>query len=90
MEDLLEDLGKEAVSPLHPPLPLSSPQVWPNRITLPLSSSADPQLVIRCGIPASLPQVWQPQPGGLLGVRLSKVEGLPSKGEEGWGSIAVC
>jgi len=53
-EDLLKDLNKQAV--------------FPNRITIPLSSSADPQLI------------WQPQMTGILGVKLKSVKGLPRRG----------
>ena len=53
-EDLLEDMGKEVI--------------FPNRVTLPLSWTADPQLI------------WQPQLSGILGVRLKSVSGLPKKG----------
>lgn len=56
-EDLLEDMGKEVI--------------FPNRITLPLSWTADPQLI------------WQPQVSGILGVRLRTVSGLPKKGSGG-------
>jgi len=53
-EDLLEDLGKQAV--------------YPNRITIPLSWTADPQMI------------WQPQLSGILGVKLKSVKGLPRRG----------
>eukprot|EP00092_Neocalanus_flemingeri_P008919 GFUD01009594.1.p1 GENE.GFUD01009594.1~~GFUD01009594.1.p1 ORF type:complete len:558 (-),score=154.47 GFUD01009594.1:168-1682(-) len=56
-EDLLEDMSKEIV--------------FPNRVTLPLSWTADPQLI------------WQPQLTGILGVRLRTVSGLPKKGSGG-------
>ena len=53
-EDLLADMSKEVI--------------FPNRVTLPLSWTADPQLI------------WQPQLSGILGVRLRTVAGLPKKG----------
>ncbi|XP_023332371.1 extended synaptotagmin-3 [Eurytemora carolleeae] len=53
-EDLLEDLNKHAV--------------YPNRITIPLSWTADPQMI------------WQPQISGILGVKLRSVKGLPRRG----------
>ena len=53
-EDLLEDMSKEVI--------------FPNRVTLPLSWTADPQLI------------WQPQLAGILGIRLRTVSGLPKKG----------
>jgi len=53
-EDLAEDMSKDII--------------FPNRITLPLSWTADPQLI------------WQPQLTGILGVRLRSVSGLPKKG----------
>jgi Ca2+-dependent lipid-binding protein len=53
-EDLLEDMSREVI--------------FPNRVTLPLSWTADPQLI------------WQPQLSGILGVRLRTVTGLPKKG----------
>lgn len=52
--ELVEDMGKEVV--------------FPQRLTLPLSWSADPQLV------------WHPQVTGMLVVRLKSVRGLPRKG----------
>jgi len=56
-EDLLEEMDKEIV--------------FPNRVILPMSRTADPQLV------------WQPQVAGILGVRLRSVSGLPKKGSGG-------
>jgi len=53
-EDLLKDLKKQAV--------------YPNRVTIPLSWTADPQLV------------WQPQMTGILAVKLSSVKSLPRRG----------
>jgi len=53
-EELTEDLEKQAV--------------FPNRITIPLSWTADPQ------------QIWQPQMTGILGVKLKSVKGLPRRG----------
>jgi len=53
-EDLLKDLSKQAV--------------YPNRVTIPLSWTADPQLI------------WQPQISGILGVKLKSVKGLPRRG----------
>jgi len=53
-EDLLGDLNKQAV--------------YPHRITIPLSWTADPM------------QIWQPQMTGILGVKLKSVRGLPRRG----------
>merc|ERR1719244_30294 len=53
-EDLLKDLSKQAV--------------YPNRVTIPLSWTADPQMI------------WQPQLSGILGVKLKSVKGLPRRG----------
>ena len=53
--ELVEELGGEAV--------------FPRRLTLPLSWSADPEMV------------WHPQVTGMLVVRLMSVKGLPKKGE---------
>jgi len=52
--ELLEDMGKEII--------------FPNRLTLPLSWTADPELV------------WHGQVTGILAVRLKSVKGLPKKG----------
>jgi len=53
-EDLLTDLNEQAV--------------YPNRITIPLSWTANAQMV------------WQPQMSGILGVKLKSVSGLPRRG----------
>ena len=53
--ELVEELGGEAV--------------FPRRLTLPLSWTADPEMV------------WHPQVTGMLLVRLMSVKGLPKKGE---------
>ena len=52
--ELLDDMAKELI--------------FPNRSILPLSWSADPELV------------WAPQYAGILAVKLKSVQGLPSKG----------
>ena len=62
-EDLLADMSKEVI--------------FPNRVTLPLSWTADPQLI------------WQPQLSGILGVRLRTVAGLPKKGSGKNGSFIL-
>ena len=49
--ELVEDMGKEVV--------------FPKRLTLPLSWSADPEMV------------WHPQVTGMLVVRIKSVKGLP-------------
>jgi len=54
IEELMEDLNKQAV--------------YPNRVTIPLSWTADPQMV------------WQPQVSGILGIKLKSVKGLPRRG----------
>jgi len=51
---LMEDLNKQAV--------------YPNRVTIPLSWTADPQMV------------WQPQVSGILSIKLKSVKGLPRRG----------
>jgi len=53
-EDLLADLNEQAV--------------FPNRLTIPLSWTADPQLI------------WQPQVTGILGVKVKSVDKLPRRG----------
>jgi len=53
-EDLLKDLNEQAV--------------FPNRVTIPLSWTANPQMI------------WQPQISGILGVKLKSVKGLPRRG----------
>ena len=52
--DMLEDMSQEII--------------FPSRVTLPLSWSADPELV------------WHHQVSAILAVRLKSVEGLPKKG----------
>ena len=52
--ELVEDMGKEVV--------------FPKRLTLPLSWSADPEMI------------WHPQVTGMLVVRIESVKGLPRKG----------
>ena len=52
--ELVEDMSKELV--------------FPERLTLPLSWSADPEMV------------WHPQVTGMLVVRIKSVKGLPKKG----------
>ena len=53
--ELVDDMGGEVI--------------FPARVTLPLTWSADPQLV------------WQPQVTGILAARLKHVTGLPKKGK---------